>query len=222
LARRSNSNQLLKFKEEHLCEQQGYQLVAGVDEVGRGCLAGPVVAAAVIMPRDKCPSWFKKVKDSKLLTPEQRESLSPLIHEKAISIGTGVVYSDFIDTEGMTRSVRLAMSKAIENLLPQPDFILVDYLTIPGLQVPQKGVVDGDTLCFSIACASIIAKVFRDRMMAELAQKYPGYGLAQNKGYGTEEHIVCLRKLGPSAIHRHLFRPVKNTAQLSFDDVEGL
>jgi ribonuclease HII len=219
LSRRSNSTQLLKFKEEKLCEQQGYQLIAGVDEVGRGCLAGPVIAAAVIMPRDRSLSWFKKVRDSKLLTAEQREFLSPLIHNTAISIGTGVVYSDLIDTHGMTRAVRLAMKKAIENLLPHPDFILIDYLTIPGLSLPHKGVLDGDTLCFSIACASIIAKVFRDRMMLELDRKYPGYGLAQNKGYATEEHIASLRKLGPSTIHRRLFRLVKSTAQLSFEGI---
>jgi len=220
--KRSDSRHLLKFKEEKLCEQQGYQLIAGVDEVGRGCLAGPVVATAVIMPRDTCPSWFKKVRDSKLLSAEQRESLSPLIHDVAISIGTGIVLPDLIDAQGMTKAVRLAMSKAIQNLLPQPHFILLDYLTIPGLTLPQKGVVNGDTLCFSIACASIVAKVFRDSMMLELDKKYPGYGFAQNKGYATEEHIANLHRLGPSAIHRRLFWPVKNSAQLSFYDIKGL
>jgi len=221
LAKRTDATQLLKFQEEKSCEGQGYQLVAGVDEVGRGCLAGPVIAAAVIMPRDKRLSWFKKIRDSKLLTPEKRESLSPLIHNTAVSVGTGVVYPDLIDSQGMTKAVRLAMKKAIDNLLPQPDFILIDYLTIPDLNLPQKGVINGDTICFSIACASIIAKVHRDHMMSELDKKYPGYGLAQNKGYGTEEHIASLRRLGPSAIHRRLFWPVKNAAQLSFDNVDG-
>lgn len=222
MEKRPDSKQLLKFKEEKLGEEQGYHLIAGIDEVGRGCLAGPVVAAAVIIPRDSRPSWYKKVRDSKLLAPEQRELLSPLIHQSAISIGTGVVYPDTIDTQGMTRAVRLAMKQAIEQLLPQPDYILIDYLTVPGLHLPQKGVENGDTLCFSIACASIVAKVFRDHMMVELDKKYPGYGLAQNKGYGTEEHVVGLRKYGPSPIHRQLFRPVKNAAQLSFDDILAL
>lgn len=220
MTKRPNSTQLLKFKEEKLCEQEGYHLIAGIDEVGRGCLAGPVVAAAVIMPRDKRASWFKKVRDSKLLTSEQREFLSPYIHKAAISIGTGVVYPDIIDSRGMTKAVRLAMKLAIEKLLPQPDFILIDYFTIPNLILPQKGVEDGDTLCFSIACASIVAKVFRDHMMVELDQKYPGYGFARHKGYGTEEHVACLRKLGPSPIHRNSFQPVKNFAQLSFEDIQ--
>ncbi len=219
MTRQPDSMQLIKFKEEKLCEERGYRLIAGVDEVGRGCLAGPVVAAAVIMPHDTRQSWFKKVRDSKLLTPDQRESLSPLIHEAAITIGVGMVYPDIIDSRGMTKAVRLAMKRAIENLLPQPDYILIDYLTLPDFQIPQKGVENGDTLCFSIACASIVAKVFRDHLMNELDKKYPGYGLAQHKGYGTEEHVACLRKLGPSPLHRHSFQPVKNAAQLSFKDI---
>jgi ribonuclease HII len=221
LTKPPDSKRLLKFKEEKECEQQGYRLIAGVDEVGRGCLAGPVVASAVIIPHDSRQSWFKNVRDSKLLTSEKRELLSPLIHNIAISIGTGVVYPDTIDSQGMTRAVCLAMRLAIESLLPQPDYILIDYLTIPGFHLPQKGVENGDTYCFSIACASIVAKVFRDHMMVELDKKYPGYGLAQNKGYGTEEHIDCLHRLGPSLIHRQLFQPVKYASQLSFDDIIG-
>jgi ribonuclease HII len=208
----------LKYTEEESCQQQGYSLIAGIDEVGRGCLAGPVVAAAVIMPWDKRPAWYKMVRDSKLLSAEQRERLSPLIHDSAISIGTGIVDSNLIDSLGMTRAVRLAMKMALGKLGPKPHYILIDYLTIPELDLPQKGVENGDTLCFSIACASIVAKVFRDHLMIGLDKKYPGYGLAQHKGYGTEEHVACLRKLGPSPIHRRLFGPVKNLAQLSFAD----
>jgi ribonuclease HII len=220
LAGQRKSTHGLKFTEENLCAQQGYHLAAGIDEVGRGCLAGPVVAAAVIMPCDKHPVWYSQIRDSKLLTPQQREYLSPYIHEYAISIGTGVVDAYLIDNLGMTAAVRLAMRLAIEKLLPQPDYILIDYLTIPGLALPQKGVENGDTLCFSIASASIVAKVFRDHMMMELDKKYPGYGLAHHKGYGTEEHMNCLRKLGPSPLHRRLFQPVKNIAQISFDDLQ--
>jgi ribonuclease HII len=211
----------LKFIEEELFEKQGYNLVAGVDEVGRGCLAGPVVASAVIIPRDWRPRWFKMVRDSKLLTAGRREYLSGRIHEVALTIGTGWVSPDLIDNRGMTWAVRQAMKIAIRNLLPPADGILIDYLTIPDLSLPQKGVENGDTLCFSIACASIVAKVFRDHLMLELDKKYPGYGLARNKGYGTEDHVACLRKLGPSAIHRLSFQPVRNVAQLSFENFAG-
>jgi len=219
LPKQNKEDQLPRFTEEQLCEQQGFHRVAGVDEVGRGCLAGPVVAAAVIMPLDKRLSWFNKVRDSKLLSPEKREYLSPLIHEAAITIDTGVVSPDIIDTFGMTYAVRLAMKRAVEKLLPQPDYVLIDYLRVPGLSLPQKGVTDGDTLCFSIACASIVAKVFRDHMMMKFDKQYPGYGLACHKGYGTEEHIACLRKLGPSAIHRRSFKPVKDLTQQCFDNM---
>jgi ribonuclease HII len=210
---------LVKFAEEKLGEDQGYRWIAGADEVGRGCLAGPVVASAVIMPRDCCPHWYHRVRDSKLLTAAQREELSIYIHEAAVSIGTGAVESDSIDNLGMTRAVQKAMSIAVAHLQPQPDYVLIDYLTVPDLELPQKGVPDGDTLCFSIACASIVAKVFRDRLMLDLDGRYPGYGFAHHKGYSTAEHVACLRKLGPSPIHRRLFAPVKNLAQLTLDDM---
>jgi ribonuclease HII len=222
LTKRSKSDRIPKFKEEKLCLEQGFNLIAGIDEVGRGCLAGPVVASAVILPAKTQGAWRSKVRDSKLLTPEQREYLFPYIHEAAVSIGTGVVAADVIDHRGMTYAVYLAMKIAIERLLPQPDFVLIDYLTVPGLPLPQRGVEDGDTLCFSIACASIVAKVYRDRLMINLDKKFPGYGFARHKGYGTQEHVACLKKLGPSPIHRWLFAPVKNAAQLSFEDIVKL
>jgi ribonuclease HII len=175
-----------------------------------------------MIPRGKCCSWFKKVRDSKLLTPQQREYLSPLIFEAAISVGTGVVDSYLIDSLGMTRAVRMAMKIAVDRLFPPPQYVLIDYMTVPDLSIPQKGIENGDTLCFSIACASIVAKVFRDHMMVDLDKKYPGYGLARHKGYGTEEHVACLRKLGPSKIHRRLFQPVRNLAQLSFADIQKM
>jgi ribonuclease HII len=220
LKTRAKASRIPKFKEEILCHEQGFALVAGIDEVGRGCLAGPVVASAVILNGKTRGTWTRKVRDSKLLTPEQREYLCPFIHEAAVSIGTGVVAPEVIDRRGMTQAVHLAMQMAIEKLLPQPDFILIDYLTLPGLPLPQKGVEDGDTLCFSIACASIVAKVYRDHLMVELDRRFPGYGFAQHKGYGTAEHLTCLKKLGPSPIHRWLFSPVKNAAQLSFEDIQ--
>jgi ribonuclease HII len=217
----SNMFSIPKFIEEELFEKQGYNLVAGVDEVGRGCLAGPVVASAVIIRKDRRLQWFKLVRDSKLLNPARREYLSGRIHEVALTIGTGAVSPDLIDSRGMTWAVRQAMKIAIGNLLPRPDGVLIDYLTIPDLSLPQKGVENGDTLCFSIACASIVAKVFRDHLMQELDKKHPGYNLARNKGYGTEDHVACLRKLGPSPIHRRSFEPVRNVVQLSFQKLDG-
>jgi ribonuclease HII len=202
--------------EERLCREQGYRLIAGIDEVGRGCLAGPVVVSAVIMPPEIHAAWTRQVRDSKLLSPGQREYLSPCIHEAAVSIGTGVVESYLIDALGMTRAIGRAVHLAVDHLLPRPDYLLIDYFTLPDQALPQKGVENGDTLCFSIACASIVAKVFRDHLMIEMADRYPGYGLEKHKGYGTEEHLACLRKLGPSPIHRRLFYPVRNIAQLSF------
>jgi ribonuclease HII len=213
---------MLQFREEKLCQRQGYLLIAGIDEVGRGCLAGPVVASAVIMPYHKCALWYQKVRDSKLLTSGQREYLSPCIHEAAISIGTGVVDSDIIDYHGMTFAVRLAMKLALARLQPQSEYALIDYLTIPDLSLPHKGVINGDTLCFSIACASIVAKVFRDHMMVEFDKKYPGYGFARHKGYGTREHAACLRRLGPCPLHRRSFQPVRDAVQLSFDDISQI
>jgi len=205
--------------EEALCEQQGFNLIAGIDEVGRGCLAGPVVAAAVIMDRKKTPGWARQVRDSKMLTLEQRLKLIPLIYESALSIGTGVVDPGVIDSHGMTYAVREAMRLAVEKLQPQPGYLLIDYTTIPDSPLPQKGVKDGDTLCFSIACASIVAKVYRDNLMRDLDRVFPGYGFVHNKGYGTRDHVVSLRKMGPCPLHRRLFGPVKNLAQLSLDDM---
>jgi ribonuclease HII len=222
LPKSNKSKSSPKFTEERLGERLGYKCIAGIDEVGRGCLAGPVIATAVIMPVDRKPKWFKQVKDSKLLTPEQREFLSPQIHEIAVSIGTGIVAPDLIDSLGMTKAVCTAMRIAIGKLMPQPDYLLIDYLTIPDLNLPQKGVENGDTLCFSIACASIVAKVFRDHLMIELDKKYPGYGFAQHKGYGTAEHVAALKKLGASPLHRRLFQPVRNLAQMSFDDLSEI
>ena len=214
---RNRKPDVLEFHEEKLGLQQGYHLVAGIDEVGRGCLAGPVVATAVIMPLKITAAWYKEVRDSKLLSPIKREYLSSCIHEYAVSIGTGVVLPEIIDERGMTFAVRLAMKCALDQLRPPAEYVLIDYLTIPDLRLPQKGVANGDTLCFSIACASIVAKVFRDHLMIDLDKKYPGYGLARHKGYGTEEHIACLRKLGPSPVHRRSFEPVRGVLQYRFE-----
>jgi len=196
------------FAEEEIFRAQGYQRIAGVDEAGRGALAGPVVAAAVILPSHLDAPWLNEVKDSKQLSPAQREVLFHRIHEVAISVGIGLASHDFIDTRGIIKATRLAMKLAVDQLSPPPESLLIDYMRLPEVRLPQKGVTNGDSLCMSIACASIIAKVARDKLMVEFDRIYPGYGLAQHKGYGTREHLVCLARLGPCAIHRRSFRPV--------------
>ena len=197
------------FTEENRLEAQGYRLIAGVDEVGRGALAGPVVAAAVILPRRIDTPWLTEVKDSKLLSPPKRELLFDCIQEVAISIGIGMAPPEVIDSQGIIKATRLAMKLAIDQLSPPPESLLIDYMHLPEMALPQRGIKNGDRLCFSIACASIIAKVTRDRLMIELDGIYSGYGLAQHKGYGTKEHLSCLCRLGPSPIHRRSFKPVK-------------
>jgi len=189
---------------------QGYQFIAGIDEAGRGSLAGPVVAAAVILPYPIEASWLGQVRDSKQLSPASREVLFHHLHETAISIGIGMAPHDVIDAHGIIRATRLAMKLAIEQLSPPPQSLLIDYMLLPEIPLPQKGITNGDSLCCSIACASIIAKVARDRLMVELDKTCPGYGLAQHKGYGTREHLACLQRLGASPIHRQSFKPVKD------------
>jgi len=197
------------FAEEERLAMQGYRFIAGIDEVGRGALAGPVVAAAVILPHRLKTSWLRQVKDSKLLTAEKREYLFDFIREAAISTGVGIVSHRIIDTRNIVRATRLAMKRAIEQLSPPADTLLIDFLSLPEVPISQKGIVNGDGLCFSIACASIIAKVTRDRLMIEMDAAYPGYSLGKHKGYCTEEHVTNLNKRGPSPIHRRSFRPVK-------------
>ncbi len=204
-----NNRNRPSLAEEQALASEGYRLVAGVDEAGRGALAGPVVAAAVIMPRHKKALWQSQVRDCKLLSPNQREKLFRPIQSVAIAVGIGMASAEIIDREGIVSATKLAMRLAVERASPLPDYLLIDYLRLPELSLPQKGITNGDRLCFSIACASIIAKVTRDRLMVQLDQTYPGYGLANHKGYGTREHFAGLRRLGPSAIHRRTFQPIK-------------
>ena len=202
--------QMPSLAEELELKAQGYQLIAGIDEAGRGALAGPVVAAAVILPININVPWLNQVKDSKQLSPVRRQFLFHHLHEVAVSIGIGVAHHKVIDAQGIVRATQLAMKLAIEQLSPPPEFLLIDYMLLPEVPLLQKGITNGDELCFSIACASIIAKVARDQLMVEFDGTYPGYRLAQHKGYGTKEHLACLHRLGPSPIHRQSFKPVKN------------
>jgi ribonuclease HII len=202
-------SQLPNLDYEDKLKLQGYQFIAGVDEAGRGALAGPVVAGAVILPQGH-PPWFKLVRDSKELSPKKREFLFDLIGREAIATGVGIVSRQVIDTVNILEATKIAMMQAVERLPRQPQFLLIDRLTLPRCFILQKGITRGDKLCLSIACASIIAKVTRDHIMEEFDKVYPGYGLARHKGYGTREHISRLRQRGPTAIHRLSFAPVKD------------
>lgn len=197
--------------EEQAQWKRGFQFIAGVDEAGRGPLAGPVVAAAVILPREsRNIKWFKMIADSKILSESRREFLYERLNNEAMAVGVGVIDASTIDMVGIAKATRLAMKTAVKQLEPAPDCLLIDYFRLPEVKLPQKGVVDGDTLCCSIAAASIIAKVTRDRLMVELDKMYPGYFFANHKGYGTEKHLECLRQLGASPIHRRSFQPVRD------------
>jgi ribonuclease HII len=203
-------SQLPNLDHEIELRSQGYELIAGIDEVGRGALAGPVVASAVILPHAASLPWFTLVRDSKELDSRKRESLFDLINGEAVAVGIGIVPPQVIDSINILKATRLAMMQAVEKLARQPDFLLIDRLGLSQCPIPQRGITRGDKSCLSIACASIIAKVTRDRMMEEFDIKYPGYGFARHKGYGTGGHMSCLRKLGPSPIHRLYFAPVRN------------
>lgn len=203
-------HQVPDFTEEKMFRALGYRLIAGIDEVGRGSVAGPVMAAAVMLPPSLDVPWLERVRDSKLLTAKMRHCLANNIHRVALGVGIGIVSPHLIDAQGIARATRLAMKLAVEKVLPRPESLLIDYFRLPEVALPQKGVTNGDSRCFSIACASIVAKVARDNLMVKLARVYPGYGLARNKGYGTGEHIESLHRLGPSPIHRHSFQPVKD------------
>lgn len=197
------------FIEEQKLWQHGYRFIAGVDEVGRGSLAGPVAAAAVILPQYlDIPPDLSEVRDSKELSPKQREYLLPQIQTQAVAYGIGMLSSELVDELGIVEATRRAMAQAIGSLAVPPQFLLVDALKLPQIALPQKAIIDGDKLSLSIACASIIAKVARDHLMIELDKEHPGYGFARHKGYGTPEHMESLAKLGPCPIHRYSFAPV--------------
>ncbi|MBI2830724.1 MAG: ribonuclease HII [Chloroflexi bacterium] len=210
------------FAEEKLLMRQGYRRIAGIDEAGRGSLAGPVVAAAVILPRHLKAPWLEQVRDSKLLTTATRESLFRPIARAALAVGIGIVSHEMIDKVNILNATRLAMKLAVNRLSPPADSLLIDYLLLPGVPLPQKGVTDGDSLCLSIACASIIAKVARDHIMIKLDKAYPGYKLSQHKGYCTEEHVACLQRLGPSPVHRKSFNPLREELQMELEGFDRI
>ena len=178
------------------------EYICGIDEVGRGPLAGPVVAAAVILPKD-CDILY--LNDSKQLSAKKREALYDEIMDKAIAVGVGMANQDVIDRINILNADYEAMKQAIAKLSVEPQILLNVAVNIPGVSIPQIGIIKGDTLSASIAAASIVAKVTRDRLMVEYDDIYPGYGFAKNMGYGTAEHIDAIRSQGPCAIHRRTF-----------------
>lgn len=183
----------------------GYRRIAGLDEAGRGPLAGPVVAAAVVLPT-RCR--LIGCDDSKQLSDSEREALYAVIAGRAAGIGIGLATEVEIDRLNILEATRLAMHRAVEALLPQPDCLLIDAVNLPGCTIPARSIIKGDALSLSIAAASIIAKVTRDRLMAEYHRVYPHYNFLSHKGYGTEEHLRQLAAYGPCAIHRRTFAPV--------------
>jgi ribonuclease HII len=191
----------------------GYRYVAGIDEAGRGPLAGPVMAAAVILPSGLS---IIGVDDSKKLTPVKREKLFDIIMAQALSVGIGIITPAEIDRINILQATRRAMLAAVGQLSPQPDYLLIDGISTIDSAVPQKTIKKGDSLSLSIAAASIIAKVTRDRLMIKMDAKYPGYGFAGHKGYGSAAHMEAIRVLGPSPIHRLSFGGVKEYVECIF------
>jgi len=184
---------------------RGFERVAGVDEAGRGPLAGPVVAAAVIFPTD-CD--YPQARDSKQLPAQRREELYDQIMERSLAVGTGLANHEEIDRINIYNASLSAMYRAVEDLSLEPQAVILDGPMVLRLDLPQQAVPGGDAKCLSVAAASIVAKVTRDRMMQEFDKQYPGYGFARHKGYGTENHLRALRELGPCPIHRRSFEAV--------------
>lgn len=198
------------LKYERAFWSRGLELVVGLDEVGRGAWAGPVVAGATILPRLKrVPRALARVRDSKLLSPEQRETLVEPIRECALAYAIGLATHAEIDEFGIVHATRLAMKRAIDQLSALPNALLIDALKLSEIELPQRAIIRGDQLSLSIACASILAKIARDRMMVELDEVVPGYAFAQHKGYGTAQHRAALERLGASAEHRASFAPIR-------------
>lgn len=191
---------------------RGVEVVAGVDEVGRGPLAGPVVAAAVVLPPE---CLLEGMTDSKRLTPARREELARVVGERASWVGVGAASAREVDRLNVRRATALAMQRAVARLPVRPGHLLVDGLPVPELgEGTHTAVVEGDRLVHCISCASVVAKVVRDRLMARLAARYPQYGWERNKGYGTREHLEALARYGPTPHHRRSFAPVQLTLGL--------
>jgi ribonuclease HII len=194
---------------EEAARGRGARLIAGVDEAGRGPLFGPVVAAAVILPKD---CRLQGLTDSKKLSEKKRTELDAAIRALAVCWAIAEVDAKTIDRINIRRASLLAMRRAVEKLTPSPDFLLIDGRDTIEWDCPQSAIIRGDGTSFSIAAASVLAKVYRDRLLVELDRAYPGYGLARHKGYGSPEHMAALDRLGPTPLHRRSYRPVAQAA----------
>jgi ribonuclease HII len=190
---------------ERSTREAGYRCIAGLDEAGRGPLAGPVVAAAVVLPDGLL---IPGLTDSKQVPEQERERLFEVIRTKAVCYGIGIADERTIDLVNILQATIIAMERALQTLNPQPDYLLLDAISLPRVPLPQKPIIKGDCRSHTIAAASILAKVTRDRMMQELHQKYPHYNFQKHKGYGTKEHLLLLREHGPCDAHRKTFNPV--------------
>ena len=198
--------------------RDGVDFIAGIDEVGRGPLAGPVAAGAVVLPRidriTKSLRWLRSIRDSKQLTAAAREELSGYVWEHSLSAGVAFVPVAVIDRIGIAEASRQAWLGAIAELVVKPAHLLLDAFRLPACRLPQTAIINGDEKIMSIACASIIAKVARDRLMADQHTEHPGYGFVTNKGYATPEHFAALDRLGPCRLHRRSFSPVREMVAL--------
>jgi len=190
---------------------QGHRFVAGLDEAGRGAWAGPVVAAAVVLPLDRSDleQALDGVRDSKQLSPLARDQLLEVIYQTALGVGVGVSAPAVIDREGVVPATRRAMRQALVRLLPQPECLIIDHVQLKSVLLPQVVFPKADARSLSVAAASIVAKVARDHLMSVLDERYPGYGFARHKGYGTSVHRAALVELGPTPIHRMSFAPLR-------------
>ena len=202
------------LKEEQALFSLGYSRIAGLDEAGRGALAGPVVAAAVVLPPEPDFPWVPMVRDSKLMQVKVRQHVFDCMNECSIEMGVGVVEPDVIDTINILNATRQAMKLALSALTEPPGYLLIDAVRLRNMAVPQKAIIRGDRTVLSIACASVVAKVTRDHIMIELDERYPGYKFGRHKGYGTREHLECLRRQGASCIHRMTYSPLRDLARL--------
>lgn len=193
----------------------GHPHIAGVDEAGRGALAGPVVAGAVMLPTGAAHTdLWAAVRDSKQISPEQRDLLAEQIQAAALSWGVGQASPEEIDEMGIAPATRLAMQRAIEKLTPRPDYLLIDWVRLPQVNIRQESFPKGDQRSASIAAASILAKSHRDALMVALDPNYPPYGFGQHKGYATPPHLAALQRHGPCPIHRHTFAPIRRDERL--------
>ncbi len=207
------------FDFEDQARSEGFLYIAGVDEVGRGCLAGPVVAAACILDREKpVPVGLN---DSKKLTAKHRDEIAEELRHTAIAFAVGVVEADEIDRINILEATKLAMIKAISALKPAADHLLIDALQLKQSSLPQKAIIKGDAISFSIAAASVIAKTYRDDLMCKYDPEYPQYGFAGHKGYGAAVHLEALRRHGPCPLHRLSFRGVLPEAKIEAELLKG-